>query len=849
MTHPDEEARRLPIYACEEEILDALNRHRVIVVEGPTGCGKTTQLPRILKRRLGVRRVGVTQPRRLAAVSVAWRIAAEEGVEVGTSVGYAIRFDDQTRPDTAIKIMTDGILLMEARGDPDLSAYDVLMIDEAHERSLNIDVILGLVHQLLARRKDLRVIISSATLYPAQFQRFFAPVAGHVPLISVPARTYPITIQYRPPHSNRPNDRGDAVVDEVLRIHKHREPGHILVFLSGEGEIRRVEQSLNQSRDGKGLEVLPLFARLTREEQERVFDEFPGKRKVVLSTNIAETSITIRDVRYVVDSGLAKIPSFSPNSGITALRELPISQASAQQRAGRAGRTGPGEVVRLYDEYSLEARPEFTSEEILRVDLSEVVLRLIDLGVHHVETFPFPTPPPRDKVHAALDSLEAMGAIDRQRKLTPVGKRMVPFPLSPSLARMVIEAAEHYPTVVDEVLIAGAFLSSRAPFVLPEEQMDTAKRAHRRFFHPLGDVVTLIQVYRAFAAAADPKSFCEKNFLDAEILAFVTKAHGQLCDIAQEQGIDVKGSGPEEEIVRSVAAGLADRIMRRRGAANDYDMVSGARVALHPGSALLDRPPVYAVAAELMQYARAYAVQVSAIKREWLPQLNPRAASRFGVQQNRGRPGQEAPSKHGPATAGAGLEATKPAPNLLTHIQLGPLVLEVPPSRGRPTVELTLEQLPVLASLPPAELPAESVKVRGQVRWTSNCAFASQPLAKLCEVVRLGRFPVPNEKPPRDPGFGAMFEADRDRHRVEQALPWVLKPATTKRSAGWVALVANGAGGYWLDLVPYFHDAVLASQLSADALADQLLDGDPLKTQAEMLAKTLDELVDKLGLS
>jgi HrpA-like RNA helicase len=838
MTHPDEQARRLPIYNCEEQIFAALTHNRVVVVEGPTGCGKTTQLPRIIARRLGVRRIGITQPRRLAAVSVAWRIAAEEEVEVGTRVGYAIRFDDQTSPDTVIKIMTDGILLMEARSDPELSAYDVLMIDEAHERSLNIDVILGLVHRLLGRRADLKVIVSSATMYPAQFQRFFAPVAGTVPLVSIPARVHPIQIHYRPLDSERSRDRVDEVADAILAVHRRRVPGHVLAFLSGEADIRAVAASLSQHREGRDLVVLPLFARLTRQEQERVFEDVGSQRKVVLATNIAETSITIPDVRFVVDLGLAKIPSFSSHSGITSLREQPISRASAQQRAGRAGRTGPGEVIRLYSEDSFHDRPEFTSEEILRVDLTEVVLRLIDLGVPHVESFSFPTPPPRDKVHAALDALLAMGAIDRDRRLTAIGRRMVPFPLAPALARMVIEAAERYPKVVDEVLIAGAFLSTRGPYLLPEEHFDVAKRAHRRFAHPLGDVASLLNVYRAYRDSADPAAFCKRSYLDADIMAFVVKAHEQLAAIAGEQGIEIGYGGPAEDLVRAVAAGLADRVMRRRGAVNDYETLSGVRVALHPGSVLFERPPPLVVAGELLQHARAYASQVSVLKREWLADISDVAATRFG-----GRPGRKREQEEHAALRAS--SAT--APSTPTQLQLGPLTLEVPARRGKPTVELTLEQVAMLRTLRPADLPPEASRIRGQVRWTDRCTFAAIAIPKLLEVVRAGYFPRPADLPPRNPGFGALFESDRDRHRVEAGLAWLLRPATTGKSAGWVALVANGAGGFWLDLVPHFHDAVLASQVSVEALAGDLCDGDPLKAEVETLSQTLDELARGVG--
>ena len=504
----------LPIYACEAEIVDAIRHNQVVVVEGPAGTGKTTQLPRMLRRAgLVPRRMGITQPRRIAAVSVAWRIAQEEKCTLGEDVGYAIRFDDCTSPQTAIKVMTDGILLQEARGDNELSQYDILMVDEAHERSLNIDFTLGLLHRVLARRHDLRVVISSATLYPGHFQRFFRSVAGEVPLVSVPSRTYPLDIQYHPLSGGSPDKIIEAVADHVERLHVSAPPGHILAFLPGEGLIQKVDGVLQGRNLGNSLVVLPLYGRLTREEQERIFQDFGTRRKVILSTNIAETSVTIEDVHYVIDAGLAKLPWFNPHTGVTTLREEPVSQASATQRAGRAGRTGPGTAIRLYDKRSMEERPKFSPEEILRVDLSEAVLRLIDLGVHDVEKFPFPTPPPPKKLKAALTSLSAMGAIDEERYLTPIGKQMVPFPLSPSLARIVVEAANRFPDAVSDVLLVGAYLSVRSPFTFPPGEEDAARKAQRQFADPLGDAVTAVRACHAWKAAADRPAFAKRRLL------------------------------------------------------------------------------------------------------------------------------------------------------------------------------------------------------------------------------------------------------------------------------------------------------------------------------------------------
>ncbi len=454
----------LPIYEFESQILDAVRHHRVVVIEGPTGCGKTTQLPRMLLRSgLSMACIGITQPRRIAAVSVARRIAAEAGVELGREVGYAIRFEDQTSDATILKLMTDGILLQEARTDPLFSAYDIVIVDEAHERSLNIDLTLGLLNRALQLRDDLKVIISSATLQPERFQAFFANIEARVPLLSVTARTFPVEIQYNPPKVSGDMGLADALADHVARIHRSGDPGHILAFLSGEGMIKASNDAIINRLPGRtDLMVLTLFGRMTRQEQDQVFDEFPGKRKVILSTNIAETSITIPDVRFVIDCGLAKIPRFKPGLGWTSLREEPISRASVEQRAGRAGRTAPGRVIRLYPENGLKGRPDFTDEEILRLDLSEVMLRLIDLGITDIESFHFPTRPSDSKILGALQVLRELGAIDLNRQLTDAGKHMVKYPLTPRLSRMVVAALLSHPAVLDETLILASTLSARA---------------------------------------------------------------------------------------------------------------------------------------------------------------------------------------------------------------------------------------------------------------------------------------------------------------------------------------------------------------------------------------------------
>lgn len=819
----------LPIYASEQEIVETIRNHQVVVIEGPTGSGKTTQIPQILCKHLNISCLAVTQPRRIAAVSVARRIAKEQGAELGTDVGYAIRFDDQSSEHTQIRVMTDGILLMEARTDPYLERYDMVMVDEAHERSLNIDVILGILHALIQKRIDFRVVISSATLFPKQFQDFFEIVAGDVPVVSIAHRPFPIETHYRPLNSGRMEDVIQATVHQALAIHRRSEPGHILAFLPGAGEIRKAVEETTQHANSSDLLVLPLYARLTLEEQERVFEQVEGKRKIIYATNIAETSITIPDVRHVIDCGLAKLPRFSIHTGMTTIREEPISLASIKQRSGRAGRTAPGAVWRLYAKASLESRPEFTREEILRLDLAEVCLRLIDLGIGDIEHFPFPSPPPSKKIAAAIQTLEFLGAVDKNRQLTSIGRQMVPFPLPPSMARMVIEAAKRFPTVVDEVLVVGAFLSSRSPFVLPVGEVEAARKAHRHFFHPLGDAVSHVRIFKAFSRAHKKDRFCEKNYLDLESMEFAKKAHEQLIDIALQQGIAVHSGGPPEHIVRSVAAGLADRvIIKNRGA---YETLSGVRVFLHPTSTLHSAKwPLLAVAAELVTYARAYAIHVSALRREWLKEINPAAAKTF---------------KTGKSNKGHDKERREKI-SLPNQLQVGRLKLTVKHGRGKPVVEVALENLSLLKDLTVLDLPPEAKKIRVSIQWTPTCAFAAEPWGRMLRILKVAQFPKPGSKPPKHLAVGQLMELDRDHHALERALRNILKPAILKKNAGWIAFVANGAGGYWLDVVSHYRDALQASMVSLETLSDQIYDGDPLQSRVQHMLTHLNELWETL---
>ncbi|MBM4344708.1 MAG: ATP-dependent RNA helicase [Deltaproteobacteria bacterium] len=803
---PTARACALPIYAAHDALIDAIRSHQVTVVVGPTGCGKTTQLPQMLLRAgLTDKVIGVTQPRRLAAVSVAWRVAEEQGVTCGAEVGYCIRFDDLSGPDTRLRIMTDGILLQEARSDPHWSRYGVLVIDEAHERSLNIDFTLGLLHEALRFRPDLRVVVSSATLQPQKFVEFFGDVCPHVPVVSIEARPYPVQKIWQPLDDGSPEALAEAVAQQVARAHKADPTGHVLVFLSGEDAIKRAMAALQQRGFDRSTAILPLYGAMQREEQERVFADL-GKRKVVLATNIAETSLTIDGVTTVIDSGLAKVPRFVPRAGLSLLREEGISRASADQRLGRAGRTAPGRCIRLYSERDYSQRPAFTDEEIVRLDLAETVLSLIDLGVHDIERFALPTRPPRGRLVAAVQSLQQLGAIDDRRTLTPIGKKMVPFPLSPTLARLVVEAGMCAPDVGDDACILAAYSSSRAPQLYPAGQEDRARRAHARWSDPLGDAVAAVKVFRAWEKSNDREWFCHQNYLDGAILAFVAKARAQLVDIATSLGMRIGAHGDSQDLARCVAVAYAANAMANRG--RQFESATGERVFLHPGSVLYGSPPRFAVASEIVVSQRTYARQVTAVRPAWLAELRPDLAARWQLRPDKVRKDEGPP----PAT-----------PKIL---QLGPVVLQVEGGKGRPRVDLGLEDARAVAVAGPQPLPDGAQRWQARIVVGDLALASGTPLGALLALLPV--LPLPEQGADLRCAVpeGALLEVDRGRHALLRHLPSLLVPMAqhTGRRAGWAALVHNGDDGYWYEVMPDFRDAVETTAAALGQLGNQVDD-------------------------
>lgn len=611
----------LPISAWRGTIMAAVRKHQVTVVSGDTGSGKTTQLPKMLLE-LGYGQRGLiacTQPRRLAAVEMSRRVAAELGEDVGGTVGFQHRFSRRLSDKTLVKFMTDGVLLSELRRDRFLRAYDAIVIDEAHERSLNIDILLGFLKRILERRRDLKVIISSATLDVELFSDFF----NSAPIIEVPGKRYPVEIRHLPPE-----DAGDAdLSDEILRAIETLPPeGDILAFLPGERDIREAAETLTaRNAITADDEILPLMASLPAGEQQRVFKPSP-RRKIILATNVAETSITIPGIRFVIDSGLARVPRFIHRSGIQRLQIEAVSQASANQRAGRCGRTGPGICIRLYSEEDYSRRQQFATPEILRTSLAGAVLQLLDLGVRDVASFPFPTSPEPSMLRVAMDELRELGAIDEDRRgvfLTSTGHSLTRMPVEPRIGRMILAAAKE--RAAEQVLPVAAFLSCEDPRRHSIEQREEAKQAYAKFKAPASDFASILKLWLWWREQTDGLSqnkrrkLCKANFLSYNRMSEWQEVWRQLTDIATQLGIDAKESrGGDAGLHRALLSGLLSRIGKFHDGDNIYRGARGASFAISPGSVLRRATPPWIMAAEIVDTQRPFASTVATIEQDWI---------------------------------------------------------------------------------------------------------------------------------------------------------------------------------------------------------------------------------------
>ena len=619
--------KELPVYRSRDEILSSLENNQVIIVESPTGSGKTTQIPLILNdagyTEKGI--IGITQPRRIAAVSVSEFIKKQINDE-GAFCGYTMRFHDTTDSTTRIKIMTDGIILQEVKADPLLSRYSVIMVDEAHERSLNIDFILGLLKEITLKRPELRVIISSATINTSSFSQFF----GGAPIVSITGNPFPVTVNYQPCRLDRENEDEFylKVVSLVKDAHERDDGGDVLIFLPGEAEIKACMESLYCILNRDDYEIYPLYGRLSKEEQDRVFiPTAEGKTKVVVATNVAETSLTIDGIRTVIDSGWAKTNFYNQRNFTSSLIPTLISRSSADQRKGRAGRTQSGVCYRLYSEDDYTRRREFNEEEILHSDLAEVVLRMCELGIYNPTSFPFITPPKPESLLSAIETLKYIGAIREDLHLTSIGEMMIKFPLLPRLSRVIVEAIINYPSVIEPVITAVSFLSTKTPFILPQgKEYEAREVQHMMVDNANGDFAAYLSIYKSYLKNQSEKSrekYCTSHYLDKQTMDEIVHIKEQLEDIVSGMGVPIT-SAPVNipDYLICLASGLRQYIcIKTQG--YSYRSLKASEIYIHPGSSWFMTRPSFILAGELVKTSKMYARSVSPLKAEWIKSISP----------------------------------------------------------------------------------------------------------------------------------------------------------------------------------------------------------------------------------
>ena len=851
--------KSLPVYAQKQKILDCLESNQVVIVESPTGSGKTTQIPVILYEAgyatSGM--IGVTQPRRIAALSVSEFISKQLGTTYPGLVGYKMRFEDYTNNDTRIKIMTDGILLQEMKLDPWLSKYSVLMIDEAHERSLNIDFVLGLVKRVLRERKDFRVIVSSATMNTKVFSEYF----DNAPIVSIDTVTFPVALVYDPVPggSTTTTDSGcDQILTKIYntvdRVLDNDEDGAILIFLPGEKIIKDCMDKLYYSPIGRKLHILPLYGRLPKEEQERVFEKAPeGKRKVVISTNIAETSVTISDVTTVIDSGLCKLNFYSPRTYTSSLIESPVSRASCNQRKGRAGRTQPGTCYRLYSRKDFDLRPEYTTEEIYRTDLSEVVLRMSELGITDFFNFDFIANPGREGIIGAVDTLHILGALEEDNTLSSIGQMMVKFPLEPRISRIIVESIMRFPDVLDKALIAASFLSANSPFVLPPNEEMEARKAHHRFQDIQGDFCTYLNILKAFKDTDNREKFCKKNYLDERVMAEIENINEQLIEIVSEKmGIPVvEGKGSVQDYLCCIAAGMLQFVCIRTGR-ESYRSLTADHICIHPGSVMFKKDPVFIVAGEIIRTSRIYASSVSPLTRPMLDTINPELFERLMackkakdtsreermLEQDRNRAAKalrrqeaEEQRKNGKkakkAAALAGL-SNHDEPLAEDSLSLGGFLFATKKVKGKKTALLPLENL--LSALQ-NEKNKNKLNNAGQMKGIVTLSDGGTILAgeKVSLIIELANtldlHPLAEKKWNRH--MNVEVNDPLQKEQLVDSLSIILRTAIAKqkgREYGFITLYNNGNGSYWFKVSRGFSTALMETHSSLETLVEENVD-------------------------
>lgn len=822
--------KKLPVYEQKERILETLKSNQVIVVQSPTGSGKTTQLPVILYEA-GYSQGGmiaVTQPRRIAAVSVSEFIAKQLHTTYPGLVGYKMRFEDKTDQSTKIKIMTDGILLQELKLDPWLSKYSVIMVDEAHERSLNIDFVLGLLKRILAERKEFKVIVSSATMNAEAFSEYF----DGCPIVTIDTITYPVAMIYDPPviSAGTSTDAASTALIEkicntVERILDNKEKGGILIFLPGEKIIKDCMIALNHSSFAKKIFTLPLYGRLPKDEQENVFKKPPaGRKKIILSTNIAETSVTIADITTVIDSGLAKMNFYNPRTFTSSLTETTVSKASCNQRRGRAGRTCEGTCYRLYTRKDFDTRQMYTTEEIYRTDLSEVVLQMADLGIKDFYGFDFISPPGREGIIGAVDTLNMLGALSPDNTLSSIGKLMAAFPLEPRISRIIVEAVMRFPGVLEEALIAASFLSANSPFVLPPgEEMD-ARKAHHAFRDMHGDFVSYLNIFTAFKSAKNKTKFCERNYLDERIMLEIENIDLQLQEIVSAMKIPLTGGGSRTDYLCCIGAGMIQFVCVRAGRDN-YRSVTADHICIHPGSVMFRQDPLYIVAGEIVRTSRMFAMSVSPLTKSVLEQISPSLPEQ--LESAKGSKGRlEKLSKDYEELAGKKKgKFEKEIAKLKKDediISFGGEIFAVKKVKGKRQAFLPYESF-IRAARSEKNIN-ELPNVKGKIVYSNGFTLLEgEKLSLILRLVRaLDLSPLANEAWGRKENINIAQKGGAEN--LLKLVPNIMRIAVAKAKSkeyGFICLFTDGSGTYYFKVSRGFSTALNESLSSLETLADE----------------------------
>lgn len=836
--------KKLPVYEQKQLILDSLEKNQVIVVQSPTGSGKTTQIPVIL-HEAGYSKNGmiaVTQPRRIAALSVSEFIAKQLKTDYPGLVGYKMRFEDKTDITTKIKIMTDGILLQEMKLDPWLSKYSVIMIDEAHERSLNIDFCLGLLKRVLQSRADFKVIVSSATMNAEKFSQYF----DGCPVVSIETQTFPVTTVYDPPaiKATTVSESGcDAMLNKITstveRILSNREQGDILIFLPGEKIIKDCVQRLSSAHFKSKIHIVPLYGRLSKEMQERVFLSAPhGRKKVVVSTNIAETSVTIDGITSVIDSGLAKLNFYNPKNFTSSLIETPVSKASCNQRRGRAGRTRPGTCYRLYSRKDFDSREEYTTEEIFRTDLSEVLLRMSELGITDFENFDFISKPEYNNIMGALETLNMLKALNPDRTLSPIGKLMVEFPLEPRVSRILVESIRNYPDVLEEVIIAAAFLSAQSPFILPQGQEIEARAAHHEFRDMQGDFVSYVKMFRRWQSMENKTRFCENNFLDEKVMQEISNIKEQLEEEIGALGIPITGGGSMDNYLCCIASGMIQFVCIREGREN-YRSLTADHISVHPGSGMFRSSPLFIVAGEIVRTSRTFAMSVSPLTKSLLAKIDPTLEKK--LQTSRGTKGRTLTgnleykgttfkdSKRKPgkddSLFGGKFDKSEKKRSSENTLSFGGQTFPLVKVKGKKQALLPLEAFKsAVLTEKDSNYLATIAEMRGKLLLKNGSLLEGEKIELISKVVKnLNLSPLKENSWPR--GLNIKIENDSDTEKLISSLKYVLRitPAKSKnKEYGFVTLYSDSRGTYWFKISRGFSTALSESLSSLESLSDAL---------------------------